>query len=160
MFPYGIFFIRCFYCGHHIPLPRRSPLGWYADRNFRTPDEVNSKATPKREFIRLWPVEFACMNCQRWKTYPDDEIHKLEQEDREYEALAEVLHKNSLWQLETVEFGPPPGESKMYIVAASDIPPEELKHALLQMVGPDQKKVNDQREITTTPSEKFPFSPV
>jgi hypothetical protein len=160
MFPYGIFFIPCGYCEHPIPIPRLSPLGSYADRNFRTPDEVNSNATPKKEFIRIWPVEFACMNCQRWNPYPEDDIRKLEQEHKEYEPLAKMLEKSSLWQLETIENGLPPGASKIYIVAASDILPEVLKQAVLRMVGRDGRKLDDHREIKATTPKEFRFDPI
>ncbi len=102
-FPYGIFSLRCHYCDHCMPLPRISPLGSYAGQSFRTADEVKSKQISSNLDCCLWPVEFACMTYQRLWPYSKEEIHKLEEEDQDYPALAEQSKGSVLWQLKIVE---------------------------------------------------------
>lgn len=99
------------------------------------------------------------MNCERWRPYPEDEIHKLEQEHKEYDGLAELLRRSSLWQLETVEIGVPPGESKMYIVASKDILPRRSKAGAIAngRAGPEkaQRPTGNHSHI----AERIPFFP-
>jgi hypothetical protein len=97
------------------------------------------------------------MNCQRWWPYAESEIHKLEQEDEGYEALAEQSKESALWQLQVVEVNGPPGDSQMYVVAERDTSPQDLKPELLRTVGPDGKKFKDQREITAAEPKAFYF---
>lgn len=114
------FVLQCPRCKCDIVLPRRSPLGNYAGREYRFHEYYDAGSLLKHE-LRVRPAEFVCIDCR----HIFDLGSKAEiKAGAEYENSRARFQSHCLWQfaIRTKHYA----EKKLYTVALCALEDQDL----------------------------------